>query len=863
MLLWTERLAFLILIAMATLCPGGELLVLPVDVVVSPDYPARVVVLEEKLDGSVVDVTRSQKLQWRCGQEDSSIGIQVRPDGLIEVAESTALKTDRESLTMHASLGSKNASLTVRVLTEQKQPPTFPREVMAVLSKSGCNLGTCHGNLHGKAGFRLSLRGDDAFHDYVSIVRGAVGRRINRLAPTDSLLLRKPMGEIAHQGGVRFDANSTEAKLLSRWIADGCKWNSQTGDGPPGGNQSMRAAETLESLNVFPKRALLAHDCRSLQLVVIAKFKDGSQRDVTCWSRFEPSVVTGVDISPAGLVHASEPVDFSISVSYLNGRAASRLTFLAHESSEWNEPPPDSRVDELVERQLKQLQLHPEPDADDYVFVRRAYLAIVGRMPTAEEVRSFSTIQGLDKHSRLVELLLHDSGNAYMWAMRWSDLLRNEQKVMSDRGAAGWHAWMVEQIASDRPLTEFVSEMLTTLGSTYEQPAASFHRTHRDPETAAESIGQVFLGVRLQCARCHNHPFDRWRQDDYYGLAAFFTTLTRKQVDNAPKDKFDKHIISGDEIISITDKAAEIWHPGRAATVRPKALFTLYSNVTTAEHPQGAGSVGVDTNHAARVMPLKELANWLTDGNRMFARNMANRIWFHYMGVGIVDPPDDFRDSNPPSNPELLDYLTDELIQSNYSTRHVARLILNSRAFKRLSASEPSATEPLGGPRVFAGYPMRRMQAELLFDAVCDATGVPNPPGEPFNTAMAGRAVARVEVPTKAGFLSTFGKPGRLLVCECERSTEVSLGQSLVLVNGIETREKLGQPDNRLSNWASDSRPILDVIDEIFLTTLSRPPRAQERESMVEYVKHAESRRSAIEDVVWALLNSKEFPLIR
>lgn len=262
-------------------------------------------------------------------------------------------------------------------------------------------------------------------------------------------------------------------------------------------------------------------------------------------------------------------------------------------------------------------------------------------------------------------------------------------------------------------------------------------------------------------------------------------------------------------------------------------------------------------------MPLEELASWLTQNNRMFARNMANRIWFHYMGVGIVDPPDDFRDSNPPSNPDLLEYLTDELIQSNYSARHVARTILNSRAFRRMAASEPSVDNPLGGPRVFTGYPMRRMQAEVLFDAVSDVTGVPNPPGEQCNTTTGGRAVARVEVPTKAGFLSTFGKPGRLLVCECERSSEVSLGQSLVLVNGVETRDKLSQSDNRLTDWIADSRPLGEVIEDMFLTTLSRPPSAQESQSMVDYVNSASSRRASMEDVIWALLNSKEFPLIR
>jgi hypothetical protein len=362
--------------------------------------------------------------------------------------------------------------------------------------------------------------------------------------------------------------------------------------------------------------------------------------------------------------------------------------------------------------------------------------------------------------------------------------------------------------------------------------------------------------VRLQCARCHNHPFDRWRQDDYYGLAAYFTTLERKQIDNNPRDKFDKHIISGDEIISLTDKEAKIWHPGRAADVGPKPLTEpVGAAVTDAEEAQ--------PDYAQSATPLEQLARWLTVDNRMFARNMANRIWFHYMGVGIVDPPDDFRDSNPPSNPELLEYLTDELIRSNYSVRHVARLILTSRTFRRLSASEQSASDPLGGARVFSGYPLRRMPAEVLYDAVSDATGVINAQDKDAETTLGERAVARVEVPTKAGFLTTFGKPGRLLACECERSTEVSLGQSLVLVNGVEMREKLADSRSRLTRLSESSVPLEDALQELYLATLSRPPRDDELSRFTRYINDSPSRRAALEDVLWALINSKEFPLIR
>ncbi len=608
----------------------------------------------------------------------------------------------------------------------------------------------------------------------------------------------------------------------------------------------------LESLSVYPQNLILSPTARQQQLIVIARFADGIERDVTDYARMEPSVPTGVTIDSTGRVTAQRAVDVSVSISYLNGRAASRLVFLSDTAATWSEPAAPSRIDQLVDDQLRRLHIQPAPMADDYTLVRRLYLATVGRLPTADEVQSFtqSTDDRPLKVERLIERLLHDRGYATAWSMRWSDLLRNEQKVMSEKGAQLWHAWMTEQIAADRPLGEFVAEMVTTLGSTYEHPPAGFHRTHRDPETAAESIGQVFLGVRLQCARCHNHPFDKWRQDDYYGLAAYFTTLERKQVDNAPKDKFDKHIISGDELISYKDKAAAtIWHPGRAANVAPKPLTERQSNVSP-NQPDGSAA------------PLDALARWLTIDNRLFARNMANRIWYHVMGVGIVDPPDDFRDSNPPSNPELLEYLTDELIRSQYSTRHLTRLILSSRAFQRQSAAEATPEQPLGGARIFAGYPMRRMTAEVLYDAISDVTDVYAQP-EGATTLAECRSMAQVNVPTKAGFLQTFGKPGRLLVCECERSSDASLGQSLVLINGLETRDKIAASENRIAQLMKQPGSTADKLQSLFLTTLARMPRREETDRFVDYVTDAASPRQAWEDVLWALMNSKEFSLIR
>lgn len=851
----TWYLIFSLLVACPQLVAGGELRVLPPELVLSYDYPARIVILDVNGNESS-DVTNSDRVSLSV---EGIEGVAISPERVLYLSNEVA---NSATGILRVKLGQDERTVPIRVAVGQHQPPLFPREVSAVLGKTGCNLGTCHGNLHGKAGFRLSLRGDDPALDYATIVRGQGGRRIDRFEAAQSLLLRKPLGEVAHQGGVRLKVASVEARILSEWIAGGCQWNSIEGRSLPsvvsasdqssssGVTAAVSTNEVLEELTVFPANAILSPENKHQQLIVQARFADGVVRDVTNFARYEPSLVTGVNIDAQGRVVAEQALDVSISISYLSGRTASRLIFLANGQPTWNETPPPSRIDELVEGQLQRMRIRPAPSADNYTLVRRAYLATIGRLPTAIEVQDFCRTESIDpiQYERLIDKLLFDQGYATAWSMRWSDLLRNEQKVMSEKGAELWHAWMTDQISNDRPLGEFVAEMIATLGSTYEHPPAGFHRTHRDPETAAESIGQVFLGVRLQCARCHNHPFDKWRQDDYYGLAAYFTTLERKQVDNTPKDKFDKHIISGDELISYKENVRPaIWHPGRAADVAPKPLTQ-------------SGSVAANGSGSSN--PLEALSHWLTVDNRLFARNMANRIWYHVMGVGIVDPPDDFRDSNPPSNPELLEYLTDELIRSQYSTRHLTRLILTSRTFQRQSAADATAQQPLGGARVFAGYPMRRMSAEVLYDAISDVTDVYSRP-EGAVTVEQCRSMAQVNVPTKAGFLQTFGKPGRLLVCECERSSDASLGQSLVLVNGLETRDKIASTENRISEVMKLNTSSEEKLRLLFLTTLARPPRREEVDRFAEYIASASSPRSAWEDVLWALMNSKEFSLIR
>jgi hypothetical protein len=485
---------------------------------------------------------------------------------------------------------------------------------------------------------------------------------------------------------------------------------------------------------------------------------------------------------------------------------------------------------------LEALKINPSAPAPDAVFLRRAYLDALGVLPTPEEARAFLADADPRKRPKLVDRLLARPEFADFWALKWADLLRNEEKTMGPKGVWAFQRWLRDQIAADVPLDAFARRLVSARGSTWRNPPASFYRTNRDPETAAETVGQVFLGVRLQCARCHNHPFDVWTQDDYYGLAAYFGNVGRKQINNVRRDDLDKHEINGDEVIYLA---------GRPGAVQPR------SGAMMAPKPPGGPPPALGDDPDA----LDDLAAWLTRDNPQFARNLANRIWYHLMGRGIVEPVDDFRDSNPPSNPALLDALTAELVAGGMRLKPLVALIMKSQVYGL--GSRPEATNA-DDEANFARAAVRLLPAEVLLDALGQALGRPASfPGAPAAARAAQLPGARMG----GEFLKVFGKPDRLLTCECERSEATTLAQAFQMINGEAVRLALEADDNRIGRLLQAGADDATILSELYLAALGREPGAPERAGALAHVAAAPVRRKAWEDVAWAILNSKEFLL--
>jgi hypothetical protein len=723
--------------------------------------------------------------------------------------------------TIVVKAGGKSVRVPVTVKDLDKPRFTsFRTEVIAALNVGGCNAGACHGTPSGKNGFKLSLRGFDPAADYVQLTRDVLGRRTDRQEPDASLILQKALGRVPHEGGQRYLPGSVPERAIHDWLAEGLR------DDPP-------ALPVLKNIAIVPGSRVQIEPARWQQLAVQGHFSDGSVRDVTRLTVFSCSDPAVADVSSGGFVEFKQAGEVAILCRYLMELQTVRLTYLEpRKGFAWPNPPENNYVDRFVFAKLKMLSIPPSELCTDQEFIRRVYLDLCGILPTPKEVKDFLADGSSSKRARLIDSLLERSEYADFWTLKWSDVFRSSRKAIQVKGTHVFQHWLREHIVKNTGFDAVVREMLTASGSTFANPPANYYRIARDPQNLAETTVQLFFGIRMQCAKCHNHPFERWTQDDYYSTAAFFARVRHKKDAMEPGANPQT---PGAEIV-YDGRSGEVTQPRTGQLMKPKFM---------------GGAVPV-------IPPGKDrrqvLADWLASGaNPFFAKSVANRIWYHLCGKGIVDPVDDFRDSNPSANDELLDALAKDFVASKFDVKHLIRVIMNSRTYQ-LSARGNEFNKD--DTKYFSHAVTKLLTAEQLLDALCTVTEVSEKfTGLPLGT----RAVQLPDGDINHPFLKTFGQPARELACECERESDSNLAQALQLINGPTVNEKLRNANNRIGRLLKAKMSDADLLNDLYLSTLSRPPEQNEMKVSLDHVAHAADKRKAWEDIHWALINTKEF----
>ncbi len=716
--------------------------------------------------------------------------------------------------------GDKSMAVAIKVVDFAKPTPiSFRNDVVASLNVGGCNAGACHGTPSGKNGFKLSLRGYDPDSDFIQLTRDVLGRRTERQGEA-SLLILKALGRVAHEGGSRYPASSVPAQALVRWFAEGLQ-------------DDAASTPTLSRVEILPGAKQLKEPSRWQQLAVLGHFSDGSRRDVTRLSVFTSSDDNIARVTPTGLIEFSQSGEVAITVRYLMELIPVRIVYLEPKPGfKWSYPPASNYVDEHAFNKLKMLNILPSDLCTDQEFLRRAYLDVCGILPPADEVQKFLDSKDPGKRAKLIDDLLERPEYADFWTLKWSDVFRSTRKTIQVKGTHVFQRWLRGHLERNTPFDNVLHEVITSGGSTFSNPAANYYRVARDPQSLAETTAQLFFGIRLQCSKCHNHPFERWTQDDYYSMAAWFARVKQRPDAIEPGDKDKK---GGSEVVYLS-RDGEITQPRTSKVMQPKFM--------------GGAIPALPANRDRREV----LAAWMTSADNPFvAKSIANRVWFHLMGKGIVDPVDDFRDSNPSANDELLDALAKDFVAHKFDLKHLIRTILNSRTYQ-LSAQTNEFNKD--DAKYFSHAVTKLLSAEQLFDAICNVTDRPEKfPGQPLGT----RAVQLPDGETNHPFLKAFGQPARELACECEREGESNLAQALQLINGAAVNDRLRDPANRIGQLLGKKLPEADMLKVLFMTTLSRPPSVEESNAMLAHVSAAADKRKAWEDVHWALINSKEF----
>jgi hypothetical protein len=788
----------------------------------SADQVQQLVITGHFANDGVRDVT--QQAVWRVA--DPNV-VRVEAGGLLVVGKSGATEVTAEV---------QGKSVKVPVVVDgadREQPINFTNQIVPIFSKLGCNAGACHGKASGQNGFRLSLLGFEPMIDYQALTREARGRRVSPAAPQASLVLLKPTGAMPHGGGKRLDPRSRDAQLLLRWIRSGT----------PLGDSSD---PVVVRIAVAPDHRLIPPRSQQ-QITVTAHYSDGSHQDVTSQAEYSSNDTEVVDVSSRGLVETlGVPGEGSVMVRYLGHVAVFRATIpLETPADKFPRQTSVHFVDQLVMAKLKQLGVPPSDVCTDSEFLRRVSIDITGTLPTAAEAEKFLADRDPKKREKLVDDLLARPAYASYFALKWGDILRNRRTGVVGLGGGkartdAFHAWIRESLAKNKPYDRFVREILTARGDMFGeagQPPVAWYHVLKTPQLLVDDTAQAFLGTRIQCAQCHHHPYEKWSQDDYWGLAAFFARVQMTAVkSNVPKD--------GRGLMSLS-----IASDGKVTSPQGK----------TYTQPQPLGGDPLTIPPGAD--PREQLADWMTrPDNPFLARALVNRYWAHFFGRGIVEMPDDLRITNPPSNPELLDALAKDLVAHKFDLKYLVRTICISDTYQQ--SSKPNVFNQKDRQNFARFYP-RRLPAEVLLDAIDQVTGVPTK----FGANEATRAIDLADEAAANTLLEAFGKPTRDSACECERVASATLSQSLYLLASKDVHMKLKQSSSRPAKWAADARPDVDKIKEMFLWVFSRYPTPDELRTAETFLAQEPARASnaklakqeAYEDLLWALLNTKEF----
>jgi DNA-binding NarL/FixJ family response regulator len=744
-------------------------------------------------------------------------------------------KTDGKTA-LHIRFDRLESRVPITVAGAAKHPPVhFVNDVIPLFSKLGCNSGGCHGKRSGQNGFRLSVFGSDPRADYASLRKAARGRRVFPSAPNESLLIRKATAAIPHGGGRRTAAGSSDHELLAEWIRQGMPWGRDD-------------APKLARIEVAPRSRVMAPKSPQ-QLLVTAVYSDGSRRDVTDAADYTSNADVIAEVKHGGLVRTGgNPGEAAITVNYMGQVAAVQvLVPRPNAPSPYPTLPQNNGIDSLVWAKLKKLGIVPSELCDDATFLRRLYIDAIGTLPAEKEVRSFLADKRPDKRRRAIDAVLGRPEFADYWALKFADVLLVNSEKLGERGAYQFHRWLRKQFAENRPYDEWVRELLTASGDTDRNGPANFYKALKTKEDLTRAVSQAFLGIRMDCAQCHHHPFEKWGQDDFFGMAGYFNGLTRKK---------------------LSDDRELIYHAGYQPTMIP-----LVNKPAPTKPPGGPAATNLRDGD-----PRVQLANWITSPkNPYFARLVANRLWKHYLGRGLVEPEDDLRSTNPATNEPLLRFLSESLIQGErseiggrksairnsqsairrFDLKALMRLILNSRVYQLSSVS--NATNA-GDAQNFSHYTVKRLPAEVLLDAVSQVTGSP----EKFAGMPAGtRTIHLWDNRLPSYFLDTFGRSERESPCECGKSSAPTMAQALHLMNAPEIEAKISDKRGRVARLINAGKSRKEIVESLCLVALGRFPGEKERRVAAKlFAGHAKPQAGA-EDFLWALLNSYEFLFVR